>query len=255
MKKAFLLMICFGVVFGMAVSVQAFEFGVRGHYWFPELSGTLKVDESAISGDTLNLESDLGLDDESYPIIEGFVGLGNHHLSLSYYNADYSGTNTLTETITFAGETFAVDEQVSSSLEYSVFDFMYQYDLLDLENILAGFSLGAVGRIKLFDGEVEIKSSTPSESESESFTAPIPMLGLNLHLGILADLLEGRVLATGMTYGGGTIFDGQAEISLTPFPFLDIHGGYRIFFIDVDADDVEFDYDTSGPYAAVTLSF
>jgi hypothetical protein len=132
---------------------------------------------------------------------------------------------------------------------------MYQYDLLDLENILAGFSLGAVGRIKLFDGEVEIKSFTPPESESESFTAPIPMLGLNLHLGILADLLEARVLATGMGYGGGTIFDGQAEISLTPFPFLDIHGGYRIFSIDVDADDVEFDYDTSGPYAAVTLSF
>lgn len=253
MKKAFLLMICFGVVFGMAVSVQAFEFGVRGHYWFPELSGDLRVDESGIPGNRLDLESDLGLDDESYPIIEGFVGLGNHHLSLSYYKADYSGTETLTDPITFSGVTFS--GLVSSSLEYNVFDFMYQYDLLDLENILAGFSLGAVGRIKLFDGEVEIKSSTPSESESESFTAPIPMLGLNLHLGILADLLEGRVLATGMGYGGGTIFDGQAEISLTPFPFLDIHGGYRIFFIDVDADDVEFNYDTSGPYAAVTLSF
>ncbi len=251
MKKAFLLMICFGVVFGMAVSVQAFEFGVRGHYWFPELSGDLKVDESGIPGNTLNLESDLGLDDESYPIIEGFVGLGNHHLSLSYYKADYSGTKTLSEDFTFAGKDFS--GPIRSSLEYSVFDFMYQYDLLDLENILAGFSLGAVGRVKLFDGKVEIKSS--ALTERESFTAPIPMLGLNLHLGILADLLEGRVLATGMGYGGGTIFDGQAEISLTPFPFLDIHGGYRIFFIDVDADDVEFDYDTSGPYAAVTLSF
>ena len=253
MKKAFLWMICFGVVFGIAVSVQAFEFGVRGYYWFPELTGDLKVDESSIAGTTIDLESDLGLDDESYPIIEGFVGLGNHHLSLSYYKADYSGTETLTDPITFSGVTFS--GLVSSSMEYSVFDFMYQYDLLDLENILAGFSLGAVGRVKLFDGKVEIKSSTPPESESESFTAPIPMLGLNLHLGILADLLEGRVLATGMGYGGGTIFDGQAEISLTPFPFLDIHGGYRIFFIDVDADDVEFDYDTSGPYAAVTLSF
>ncbi len=253
MKKAFLWMICFVAVFGMAVPGQAFEFGVRGHYWFPELSGNLRVDESGIPGDTLDLESDLGLDDESYPVIEGFVGLGNHHLSLSYYKVDYSGTETLTETITFAGETFAIDEQVSSSLEYSVFDFMYQYDLLDLENILAGFSLGAVGRVKLFDGKVEIKSS--ALTERESFTAPIPMLGLNLHLGILADLLEARVLATGMGYGGGTIFDGQAEISLTPFPFLDIHGGYRIFSIDVDADDVEFDYDTSGPYVAVTLSF
>jgi hypothetical protein len=193
------------------------------------------------------------LDDESYPIIEGFVGLGNHHLSLSYYKADYSGTETLSEEITFAGETFAAEEQVSTSLEYSVYDFMYQYDLLDLENILAGFSLGLVGRIKLFDGEVEIKSSLVTADES--FTAPIPMLGLNLHLGILADILEGRVLATGMSYGGGTIFDGQADISFTPFPFLDIHGGYRIFLIDADVEDVELGYDTSGPYVALTISF
>jgi outer membrane protein len=253
MKKAFLWMICSAAVFGMTVPAQAFEFGVRGYYWFPGISGDLKVDESGSPGTTLDLESDLGLDDESYPIIEGFVGLGNHHLSLSYYKADYSGTETLSKDITFAGKTFTANIPFSSSLEYDVYDFMYQYDLLDLENILAGFSLGAVGRVKLFDGKVEIKSS--ALTERESFTAPIPMLGLNLHLGILADLLEGRVLATGMGYGGGTIFDGQAEISLTPFPFLDIHGGYRVFFIDVDADDVEFDYDTSGPYAAVTLSF
>ena len=253
MKKALLWMICFGVVFGMAMPGQAFEFGVRGYYWFPGLTGDLKVDESGISGDTLDLESELGLDDEYYPIIEGFVGLGNHHLSLSYYNADYSGTKTLTEEFTFAGKDFTANIPFSSSLEYSVYDFMYQYDLLDLENILAGFSLGAVGRIKLFDGEVEIKSSVLTESQS--FTAPMLLLGLNFHLGLLADILEARVLATAMTYGDGTMFDGQADVSYTPFPFLDIHGGYRIFFIDADADDVEFDYDTSGPYAAVTLSF
>jgi hypothetical protein len=255
MKKAFLWMICIVAVFGMAMPVQAFEVGVRGYYWFPGLDGDLTVDESGLPGTKIDLESDLDIDDESYPVIEAFVGLGDHHLSLSYYHADYSGTNTLSEPINFAGEDFVVGTTVTSSLEYDVYDLMYQYDLLDLENILAGFSLGAVGRIKLFDGEVELESSIPPERESESFTAPIPMLGLNLHLGILADLLECRVLATGMGYGGGTIFDGQADISLTPFPFLDIHGGYRVFFVDVDADDVEFDYDTSGPYVAVTLSY
>jgi hypothetical protein len=246
-------MICFTAVIGMAMPAQGFEIGVRGYYWFPGLSGDLKVDASGIPGTKLDLESDLGLDDESYPVIEAFVGLGNHHLSLSYYNADYSGTETLIDPITFSGETFS--GQVSSSLEYNVYDFMYQYDLLDLENILAGFSLGAVGRIKLFDGEVELKSPSLTLTERESFTAPIPMLGLNLHLGILADILEGRLLATGIGYDGGTMFDGQADISYTPFPFLDIHGGYRIFLIEADAEDVEFDYDTSGPYVAISVSF
>jgi outer membrane protein len=253
MKKAFFWAICLVAAFGMAMPVQAFEVGVRGSYWFPGFDGDLRVDESGIPGTKIDLESDLDIDEESYAVIEAFVGLGNHHLSLSYYNADYSGTNTLSRDITFSGETFTANTLVSSSLEYDAYDLVYQYDLLDLENILAGFSLGAVGKVKLFDGEVELESS--GLTERESFTAPIPMLGLNLHLGILADLLEGRVLLTGMGIGGGTIFDGQADISVTPFPFLDIHGGYRVFFIDVDADDVEFDYDTSGPYVGVTLGW
>jgi len=253
MKRAFLWMICFVAVFGMALPAQAFEVGVRGYYWFPVISGDLKVDESSIAGTTIDLDDELGLDDESYPVIEAFAGIGNHHLSLSYYNADYSGTNTLVDPITFAGETFDAGTLIAGSLEYSVYDFMYQYDLLDLENVLAGFSLGLVGRVKAFDGEVKINAS--GVTADESFTAPIPMLGLNLHLGILADILEGRVLATGMSYGGGTIFDGQADISITPFPFLDIHGGYRIFLIDADVEDVELGYDTSGPYVALTISF
>lgn len=250
MKKAFFWMICFVAVFWMAVPVQAFKVGVRGYYWFPGLDGDLRVDDSGIRGTEIDLESDLDIDDESYPIIEAFIGAGNHHLSLSYYNADYSGTNTVTDLI-FSGETF--NGLVSSSLEYDVYDVMYRYDLLDLENVLAGFSLGIVGRVEVFDGEVELRSS--ALTERESVTAPIPGLGLNLHLGILADILEGRVLVTGMGYSDATMFDGQADISFTPFPFVDIHGGYRIFIVDGDIDDVELDYDSSGPYVGVTVSF
>ncbi len=41
----------------------------------------------------------------------------------------------------------------------------------------------------------------------------------------------------------------------SPFPFLDIHGGYKSFIMDIDEDEVVFDYDMSGPYVALTLSF
>jgi uncharacterized protein YuzE len=45
------------------------------------------------------------------------------------------------------------------------------------------------------------------------------------------------------------------DISWTPFPFIGIHGGYKTFVIDVDEEDVLLDYDMSGPYAAITISF
>jgi hypothetical protein len=253
MKRAFLGMICFIAVIGMAMPAQAFEIGVRGYYWFPSFSGNVKVDAAGLSGTDIDLENDLAMGDEDYPVVEAFIGAGKHHLSAAYYKADYSGTATLTRDINFNGDTFRVGDLTASSLEYDAYDIMYWYDIIDLENFLAGGSLGIVGRVEVFDGDIAIQ--TTGLNQNVDFTAPIPQIGLNLHVGILLDILELRLLGTGMAIGGGTVFDGLAELSLTPIPFIDIHGGYRTFMIDADIDDVEFDYDTSGPYVALTLSF
>lgn len=253
MKKAFFWMICFTAVIGMAMPAQAFEIGVRGYYWFPSFSGNVKVDAAGLSGTDIDFENDLGMDEEDYPVIEAFLGAGNHHLSAAYYKADYSGTATLTRNINFNGVTFPVGALTASSLEYDAYDVMYWYDIINLENFLAGGSLGIVGRVEVFDGDIAIQ--TTGLDQRVSFTAPIPQLGLNFHVGVLADILELRLLGTGMAIGGGTVFDGLAELSLTPIPFIDIHGGYRAFTIDADIDDVEFDYNTSGPYVALTVGF
>lgn len=253
MKRIGLLAVCFMMMIGLALPAAALEVGVRGAYWLPDLSGDIRVDAGGVSGTQIDLEDDLAIDDDYYPWVEVFAGIGKHHLNLSYYNAQYEGENTLSRDIAFNGVGFHDGDKVATSLDYDMYDLMYQYDLLDLENILAGFSIGAVGRIKYVDGSVEM--GTSSLKTKQNFSAPIPMVGLNLHVGILLDILEARILATGIGYGDGTIFDAQADISWTPFPFLDVHGGYRVFAIDFDVDDVEFNYTASGPFAAVTLSF
>ena len=237
----------------LPVSSLAFEIGARGYYWFPSLDGTVKVDEAGIIGTTLDFENDLGIEDENYPSVEVFVGGGNHHLSLTHTNIEYSGRKTLTREIIYRGKTYAVSDLVTSSIEYQMLDLHYQYDLLDLENILGGFSLGGVLQVKYLDGNVSLK--TTGIDEKEDFTIPIPMVGLNLHIGILADILEARVRGTAIGYSGNTIYELMADISWTPFPFLDIHGGYKSFIMDIDEDEVVFDYDMSGPYVALTLSF
>jgi len=253
MKRMFLIFICFLVVFAMVLPVSAFELGIRGYYWFPELSGVIRADDAGIVGTELDLEDDLGFDNESYPVVEVFAGIGKHHLNLAFYNLDYDGDTVLTKDIYFNGELFQVNERIATSLEYDNYDVMYRYDLIDLENFLAGGSLGLVARVMVFDGSASITSATVTTKED--FTAPIPMVGANIHVGILKDILEARVLVTGIGYSDNTVFDGQAEISLTPFPFLDIHGGYRFLKIDVEEDDVKLDFDDSGLYVGLTLSF
>ena len=256
MKKTYLALSLLLVALLLPVSSSAFEIGARGYYWFPSLDGNVKVDEAATIGDNINFEKDLGIEDENYPAVEVFLGGGRHHLSLTYTNIDYSGRNTLTEDIIFNGETYTATSLVESSIEYKMMDFLYQYDFLNLENVLAGFSLGVVLQVKYLDGEVGLKTTTPIDiDEKEDFTLPIPMIGLNLHIGMLADVLEARLRGTAIGYAGNAIYELMADISWTPLPFLDIHGGYKTFVIDIDEDDVIFDYDMSGPFVAVTLSF
>ena len=241
------------VAFFLPASTLAFEIGARGYYWFPSLDGNVQVDEAAIIGTTINFENDLGIEDENYPSVEVFLGGGKHHLSLTYTDIDYSGENTPTKQITFNGKKYSTTYIIESSIEYRVMDLHYQYDFLNLENVLSGFSLGAVLQVKYLDGEVGLKSI--EFDEKEDFTLPIPMIGLNLHIGILADVLEARLRGTAIGYAGNTIYELMGDISWTPLPFLDIHGGYKTFVIDIDEDDVVFDYDMSGPYVALTVSF
>ncbi len=82
MRKTLLLLTCVALVIGMAMPAQAFEIGIRGYYWLPGLSGDVKADTSVLPGTKLDLKSDLGFDEESYPAVEAFAGLGDHHLSL-----------------------------------------------------------------------------------------------------------------------------------------------------------------------------
>lgn len=251
-KMYFVLFLALGVSV-IPISSWAFEFGVRGHYWAASLDGSVKVDEGDIIGEKIDFEQDLGIGDERLPALEVFIGGGNHHLSLIYTDVEYSGSNVITRDIVFSGETYSFGSLTTSSIEYQTMDLSYQYDLINAENMLAGFSLGAVFQVKYFNGEVRLQ--TTGIDEKENFTLPVPMIGLNFHMGILADLLEARVRGTGVSYSGNHIYELLGELSLTPLPFVEIHGGYRTFTIDIDEDEVTFDYVMSGPYIALTIGF
>ena len=253
MKKIYLALYLFVSVSLLSASSSAFEIGARGYYWFPSLDGNVTVDEDIQLGTNIDFDKDLGIDDEDYPSVEVFVGAGKHHLSLTFTDIDYSGMKTLTRQITFNGQTYTIGALVTSSIECQMIDFCYQYDFVDLENILAGFSLGGILQAKYLDSDVSLK--TIGIDEQEDFSTPVPMIGLNLHMGILADILEARIRGAGITYSGDILYELMGEVSWKPFPFMNIHGGYKTFFIDIDRDDVIFDYDMSGPYIALTLSY
>jgi hypothetical protein len=139
-----------------------------------------------------------------------------------------------------------------------VIDLEYQYKLLNFKNILAGLSVGIIGKVKYFDGEVRIHSSSVgSENDTQkNIQVPIPMIGVGVNIGLLANILEARAKITGMGYSDSFFYDGLADISFTPFPFLNIHGGYRAMSLKIDnVSDIYAKMDFYGPYVGLAISF
>ena len=241
-----------------ASSVFAFEFGARADYWIPTFNGDLRVDKNGVAGTDVNLQDDLGIGNENIPGVEAFWGIGNHEISLSYSQVDLSGARNINKNIVFDGQTYNASAYVESELKTSMIDFEYQYKLLNFKNILAGLSIGIIGKVKYFDGEVRMHSSTMGSvyDNKEDIHVPIPMIGLGAKIGLLANILEAQAKFVGMGYSDSFFYDGMADISVTPFPFLNIYGGYRAMSLKIDnVSDIYAKMDFYGPYAGLAISF
>jgi hypothetical protein len=227
-----------------AHALIGFEVGARASYWAPKLSGKLSLD---VNGTTVpfdlqdTLKFDDGLD-RGLPGGEVFVQFGDHHLSLAGYRANYRGTG-------------------GSSLKYDQLEATYQWDLVDLENWLAGTSFGPVVQVKYLSGETKL-NVPPVPLQSESFNVPVPMIGLGAHVGILADLLEARARGLWVGYQGNSAIDAFGEVAFSPFPFVDLAAGYRYIKLHVDVDagklpwsngGLAFDTSQQGPYVSLTV--
>jgi hypothetical protein len=252
LKRIFLIV---ALVAALPLGANALEVGVRGRYWFPKLSAEITLDTTGAEGTKVDFMDDLGVENESFPALEVFAGIGSHHLSLSAFRVSYEGEKKLSQDIVFGGETFTADTLVSSELDFTMADLAYQYDLLDLENVLAGFSFGPVLQVKYLSGEASVKESTGTLKADKSFKAFIPTVGLGAHIGLLADWAEARARVTGLGFGGNRLVDGYAEVVVTPFPLLDIGVGYRYIKMVVDRDDLDLDVGQAGPYAMLALSW
>ena len=60
---------------------------------------------------------------------------------------------------------------------------------------------------------------------------------------------------TGVAYSSNYLYEALADLSLTPFPFRDIHAGYKIIRLKIDRNDVFLDSQFAGPFIGLTVSF
>jgi outer membrane protein len=235
-------------------SVFALGFGARADYWIPSFSGDLRIDGNGVTGTDINLKDDLGISSENLPGVEAYFGIGDHEISLAYSRVNLSGAQNIGKEIKFNGYTYDKNAYVESELITNMIDLEYQYKLLNFKNILAGLSVGIIGKIKYLDGDIRMHSSV--YDTQKDIHVPIPMIGVGAKIGLLVNILEARAKITGMGYSDSFFYDGLADISFTPFPFLNINGGYRAMSVKIDnVSDIYSKMDFNGPYVGLAISF
>lgn len=236
---------------------NAFELGARGYVWFPEQKKSdIQTVVDNVDQSNINTKDMLGIGNKVTYSVEAFGGMGKNHVSLMYTPFGYSSDNVLAAAVNYSGSTYNTGTTVRSELAYSMFDFKYQRDLINMENILAGFSLGGIAQLKYSTGSFKMSSGANGFEQTRSFDSLIPMIGVGAHVGLLAKLLELRAQATGGGYGSGNYsYEALMDLSLTPFPFLDIHAGYKLLQIKMNVNDYRMDTLYTGPYLGLTVGF
>jgi outer membrane protein len=260
MKKSIAATICSTLLMGIFFTTpcSALEFGARANYWFPTFKADLRVDKDAIKGTQIDLKDDLGVKNENVPFVEAYFGVGNHEITFMYGQVNFSGTKFIDKPIIFDGRIFNTNSFVESELNTKMFDLEYQYKIINFKNILAGLTIGIIGKVKYFDGSARLHSTTSGSTydNTQDIHAPIPMIGLGAKIGLLANILEARAKVTGMGYSGSFFYDALADVAVTPFPFVDVHAGWRAMSLKIDnISDVYANMNFSGPYIGVAVGF
>ncbi len=236
-----------------ARALPGFEAGVRGTYWFPDLSATAQSTTAGVVETRFDVKDDLGVGDEDFLSGEAFVRFGRTTFRLGYLPVRFDGSQTLTRSIVFGGQTFSVSDNVISRLDVTLLNAELQVDVLRPDLVAANFRIGLIGKVEYVDGEVELSGSVASEKED--FRLPIPMVGLAAEAGFLGDRVRVDARVTGMAYSGNHLYEADVFASVAPFPFFRLQGGYRFIDLSVDEDDVEVDLELKGPYVGVRFSF
>ena len=249
---------------GLDAAAQDGTLAAKVRRWQADLRGDIKVDDSGISGTSIDVDSTLGFDstedfDELHvsmklPIIGGF--------NFQYMRGGFEGTSLLTSDITFGGTTFTASTQVDSELDFETYTLLWQFGATTPGVIGGGMAAGAIAGIKYFDIHAEIHDNF-GNSEDADVNAPVPVIGAYVRLSLLKFLsVEAQV--HGIKYFDtfnlgveGTFYDATIAVDVKVMGLF-AGAGYRFYHLDFEYDDgsdAEVEFDLEGLFFEAGFSF
>ncbi|WP_088330174.1 TIGR04219 family outer membrane beta-barrel protein [Lacimicrobium sp. SS2-24] len=219
--------------------------------WYTDVAGGF-----ANGGSVTDFEFDNETNSNLYVALEHPVPL-LPNIKIRRQNLNLSGTTTLSQDFTFAGQTFAQDTSVASGGYADSMDYVVYYEVFDNDLISLDLGLNA----KDFDGQITVRDADDSSiTSAQSFGGIVPLLYSRVQIGTpvggLGLTAEGSFLAV----DDSSVYDYQAALT---YQWLDnlavdmtFQLGYRVLQLDLDdVDNLYTDMEFKGPFAGIEVHF
>ena len=201
---------------------EDFHFEITGSGWLVNSSGTIQA-----NGSPINLVSDLGAEQQQPTFYGRFVfKLGRHHrIVVEGSPISINGLNTVQRTVLYRGQSFNVNETLSSSADLDYLFVGYQYDVLT--GRLGHLGLSAGGAYLNAIGTINAVQASTTATKSE--TLGLPLAGMDFRVFPIAGrkIIEVEGGLRGMSAGSyGSFIEGSASSGVRFGP-IGILAGYR----------------------------
>lgn len=222
-------------------------------YMLMSPSGEMASEVSGV-GTTVDLESDLDIDDSSNIIAEAAFSFGDIKATLGYMPLSFEGNSILSRSILFDGELYPVGTRVVSNLDLDILDAGLTWYFINVDDLPTRVQLGVELSAKITSVEASINDITTGISESVDETLPIPTIGLRGRIAFSDFVgIAGRVGYIG--YSDNRFLDADVQVEISPIPLVGVFAGYRYLDLEIDESDIFVDSQFSGFYGGALIRF
>ena len=246
-------------------------FGFRGGLLYGFLEGDAEIDKAGSIGDSVDFDSDLGLDspDTIFPIVEtylqyDFEGGPALRLEAYYYWHRFEGNGDFDQDVMFEGWTIPQGTTFDSSLDFTngglnltITPYVIKAtDLLQIRLSIYGGALWTRWIIRL--DNLSDPSIGDNAQIKDELSATLGHIGAHLEVRLVS--LRAYGWFSGLQFNRNELwanyYDGGAGIKWEILPFLLVHGELSIMRARLDRNDqYRFDFQLAGPSFYVVLKY
>jgi hypothetical protein len=243
------------------------RFYVRGTFFNPAISTTLRIDGASpggglpgIPGTVLSGEKDLGLTDRNpQGRIEIMFRLRERNrLRVDYFESNRRGDHAISRPILFGNETFVVNDQVTSSVQWRQFGLTYTFSVLRTDRFELGLGLG----VHFVEAEARGEVTARQLRQEVSGAGAFPTIPLDFTWRIsrrFAMVARAQYLRASVNNFEGSMGEYHGDFQYRWKPNFSVGAGYTVMRSFLQVNDAHFPglfrQNVRGPEAFFKVSF